>query len=263
VEIRVKNEANVIRAAGTKPDIRDVDRDASGRRKIPKGIRFGGEDWNRIHALIAASALNHLADAGYTAFSIEAVAAASGVNKRTVYRHYATKLDLALTGIRQMPTWAGWTDTTGSPKERLRHAMSFGVHMQRHLVGVMAACLIHADDVPELMDTFRHHVLIPREKAIAAFLSEGKKAGWVRSDVTAWQVLALIMGMDVSVQLGANPLAQPRKWTNLSTDALWQLIAADPSGDGSTVARKTTAQERTARPTRKAANRARKTATKR
>ena len=234
----MKNEANVIRAPRTKPDIRDVDRDASGRRKIPKGIRLGGADWNRIHALIAASALDHLADAGYTAFSIEAVAAASGVNKRTVYRHYATKLDLALTGIRQMPTWAGWTDTDGAPKERLRHAMSFGAHMQRHLVGVMAACLIHADDVPELMDTFRHHVLIPREKAITAFLTEGKKAGWVRADVTSWQVLALIMGMDVSVQLGANPLGQPRKWTNLSTDAIWQLIATDPSGDGSSVAPK-------------------------
>ena len=229
----MKDEANVTRAGRTKPDIRDVDRDSSGRRKIPKGIRTGGTDWNRIHALIAEAALDHLADAGYTAFSIEAVAAASGVNKRTIYRHYATKLDLALTAIRQMPTWAGWTDIEGSPKDRIRHAASLGTHVRRHIVGITATCLTHVDNTPELMDTLRHQVLIPRERAISAFLSEGKKAGWARPDVTAWQVLALIVGMDVSVQLGAGPLAQPRKWTNLSTDALWQLIATDPLGDGS------------------------------
>lgn len=223
---RETNGANVKKTSTTKRTSASSERLPSGRRKVPLGIRTGGEQWNAIHAQIAASALDLLAEVGYTAFSIEGLAERSGVNKRTIYRHYATKLDLAVTAIRQMPTFTGWADTQGTPKERLRAAVKVGSSYSSYITTVLAACIIHADDEPILLETLQKQVLHPREKAVHAFLAEGKRDGWARKDIATWQVLAYITGLDVSAQAGLKPLSNPKKWVNSVTEALWDMIAA-------------------------------------
>jgi AcrR family transcriptional regulator len=65
----------------------------------------------RTEAILRA-ALEELAEVGYSAFSIEAVAARVGIAKTTVYRRYPTKSDLVRMAIRQFVS-----DAIGEPPD--------------------------------------------------------------------------------------------------------------------------------------------------
>jgi len=68
----------------------------------------------RTQAILRA-ALEELAGVGYSALSVEAVAARVGVAKTTIYRRYPTKLDLVRAAIRQFLDEAlGEAPDTGS-----------------------------------------------------------------------------------------------------------------------------------------------------
>jgi len=195
------------------------------------GIRTGGAAWNAIHLQIAQGALTELAQEGYSAFSIEGVAAVAGVNKRTIYRHYSSRLELALAGIAQMQTFQGWGSNTGTPKQRLRAAVERGAKNADLLPAIMATCAMYEDQEPELMAQLRERVLSARQDAISAFLAQGVQEGWARADIHAWQVLALIDGLNASVTAGLGPLGNPRKRVSAYTDAVWRYLARDPDAE--------------------------------
>jgi AcrR family transcriptional regulator len=68
----------------------------------------------RTEAILRA-ALEELAEAGYSAFSIEAVASRVGIAKTTVYRRYPTKAELVRAALRQFVNDAiGEPPNTGS-----------------------------------------------------------------------------------------------------------------------------------------------------
>ena len=84
-----------------------IERTAGGRRRVPLGIREGGEAWEQAHLVLAEQALRLLAEVGYADMKMDDVADAAGMSKRTVYRHYPTKVDLAVAAIGQFPDVPG------------------------------------------------------------------------------------------------------------------------------------------------------------
>jgi hypothetical protein len=68
-----------------------VERWPSGRRRVPLGVREGGQAWTALHAALAEEALLALADRGYPGMSMDGICLAVGASTRTVYRHYPTK----------------------------------------------------------------------------------------------------------------------------------------------------------------------------
>jgi AcrR family transcriptional regulator len=198
-----------------------------------KGVHAGGAAWLQVHASIAAHALQLLSARGFGSFTVDNLAAASGINRRTIYRHYPTRAELAVAAIRQMPMYdPAWSSATGSPRERLRAATrTVSVHPVL-LPGLLATAVTHAEDAPELLEAVTDYVLRPRAAFINRLLQEGKDVGWIRPEATEWEVSALINGLlfEEALQLVAFPNRAER--ADALTDAIWRQVARDPEGDG-------------------------------
>jgi AcrR family transcriptional regulator len=197
-----------------------------------KGIHVGGKAWNQVHASIAAYALDVLTARGFDGLTADAVAEHGGINRRTIYRHYPAKLDLALAAIRQMPPPdTGWQED-GSPRDRLRQAMRSVSLLPLRLPQLLATAVTHADTTPELLEAILEQVMAPRQALIAQKIAEGKAGGWLRTDADDWAVSALITGLLINEALGLTAFPSRAARGDALADALWRQTAIDPDGDG-------------------------------
>jgi len=198
-----------------------------------KGVHAGGAAWLQVHASIAAHALQLLSSRGYGAFTVDNLAAASGINRRTIYRHYPTRAELAVAAIRQMPMYdPAWSSATGSPRERLRAATRTVSAHPVLLPGLLATAVTHTDDAPELLEAVTDYLLRPRSAFIMRLLQEGKDAGWVRPDASEWEVSSLINGLMFEEALNLVTFPNRAQRADALADAIWRQVALEPDSDG-------------------------------
>ncbi len=198
-----------------------------------KGVHAGGAAWLQLHASIAAHALQLLSSRGYGAFTVDNLAAASGINRRTIYRHYPTRAELAVAAIRQMPMYdPAWSSATGSPRERLRAATRTVSAHPVLLPGLLATAVTHTYDAPELLEAVTDYVLRPRSAFITRLLQEGKDAGWVRPDASEWEVSSLINGLMFEEALNLVTFPNRAQRADALADAIWRQVALEPDSDG-------------------------------
>ena len=197
--------------AAAKPD---PERYPSGRLRIPRGVRQGGPAWEHVHTQLARQALRLLADTGYAGMGIDDVARGAGASTKTVYRHYASKVDLAVAAIRQLPTMAGWYDGDDPLENRIARALEIGAAHHEYLVPVLANAIVHRNTVPELLDAVRRVVLEPRQVAVKAAIARGKADGLIRADLDPLLVSWAITGQLVDSFTGIHPLPAAKKQRN-------------------------------------------------
>ncbi|MDP1878457.1 MAG: helix-turn-helix domain-containing protein [Actinomycetota bacterium] len=195
----------------TAADAPDPDRYPGGRLRVPRGVREGGPAWENVHVQLAREALRLLADAGYTGMGVDDVARAAGVSTKTVYRHYGSKVDLAVAGIGQLPTMAGWYDGDDEFENRVARALEIGAAHHEYLVPVLANAIVHRNSVPELLDAVRRLVLEPRQAAVEAAIARGKADGMIRQDLDSLLVSWAIVGQLVDSFTGIRPRATARR----------------------------------------------------
>ena len=132
----------------------------------------------RSRQLILRAALEELGEAGYGAFTIESVAARSGVAKSTIYRHWSDKLGLIADAFQTFHEQQGPDITTGSPRERLDRIL-------RHVAKVVGKSIFSAC-IPALIDgaerdpglrKFHHRFQIEARKPLISVIAEGIAAG--------------------------------------------------------------------------------------
>ncbi len=192
------------------------------------GIRRGGAQYEAIATALAASAAVELAEFGYQDFTPASVAKRAGVSPRTAFRHYPTKLDLALAGIGSLPTYVGWLDeqVAGEPMaERLRRGLRIGAEHPEFLAPILATCIAHRHTQKELLAALRKSVLGPRDRAIAGFLAEGKARGEIRPEVQASAMAAADLGIFTASAIGQLTLGRGQQRVERIFANLWPLIA--------------------------------------
>ena len=193
-----------------------------------EGIRRGGKQYESIHHALAQGAAIELAAVGYGDFSPEAVAERVAVSPRTAFRHYETKLALAIAGIESLPTYQGWLDglePDESLADRFRRGLRTGIDHLPLVAYISATALSHRDARPELLETLRKHVLAPRQRAMARFLKEGQRSGVVRADVTASAMAATDLGLFTLVALGEFKLGRGESRVTRLFQQYWPLMA--------------------------------------
>jgi AcrR family transcriptional regulator len=121
--------------------------------------------------VIRAAILRLLADVGYGALTMDAVAAEAGVGKATIYRRWRTKQDLVVDTISDLNRAEATPPNTGSLEGDLRQ-------MLRQMVGVING--------PTGAATLSLLSTVPHQPALAAAFRNGPLAVWRHSFEQIW-----------------------------------------------------------------------------
>jgi AcrR family transcriptional regulator len=121
--------------------------------------------------VIRAAILRLLADVGYGALTMDAVASEAGVGKATIYRRWRTKQDLVVDTISDLNRAEAAAADTGSLEGDLRSMMRQMVSM---ITGPTGAATL------SLLST------IPHQPALARAFQEGPLAVWRQSFEQIW-----------------------------------------------------------------------------
>lgn len=160
-----------------------------------RGRQLGRPRDPRLDTAIADATLQLLAEGGYAALTMEAVASLAGVGKATLYRRYCGKEQLVVDAVAtiveppEVVVGAGVRDELVARLEAIRRKSTAS------LAGKIFPRLISASaDFPELMQRYREQVLDPRRATFIDVLRRGVDEGLVRPDVDLGYAVDLLVG---------------------------------------------------------------------
>ncbi|MEI4273329.1 TetR/AcrR family transcriptional regulator [Klenkia sp. LSe6-5] len=122
--------------------------------------------------VIRAAILRLLADVGYNALTMDAVAAEAGVGKATIYRRWRTKSDLVVDTIAEMNREGTPAPDTGDLVEDLR---------------VMLCSLVEVLNGPTGSASLSLLSTLPHQPALAQAFREGPLAVWRGGFAEVWR----------------------------------------------------------------------------
>ena len=212
-----------------------VEGEREGGRQAAPPRPLGRPRDPRLDAAIVQATLQLLAEGGYAAVTMEAVAALAGVGKATLYRRYAGKEQLVIDAVATLTEPPEVVEGASVRDELVARLEAVRRKSSSSLAGQIFPRLVSAAaDHPELMAGYRRQVLDPRRRAFVAVLERGVQQGLVRPDVDMDYAVDLLIGAmayrnlirtdpppgpelagrivdDVLVALGPRPPAPPRR----------------------------------------------------
>jgi len=192
---------------------------------------------------ILLATFEQLVEVGYSGLSIEAVAAAAGVAKTSIYRRYPTKRDLVVAALGEE------TPFSPPPIDMPAHAaleafVRQAIHMliESGAVRILGSLLVEEQREPGILEVFRERILGPRRGMVEAMLRRGIERGEIRADIDPLVVTEMVAGAVFGhhVILG---LPTTGAWIEALVEHVWAAIAPPKAGP----------DERPVRPRRKPA----------
>lgn len=168
-----------------------------------------------------------LAEQGYDAMSIEAVAAAAGVGKTTIYRRYPNKRELVVAAISAVAVTPSELPDSGDTRADLLALVRdmFGLLRETGIgLAMLGTLLVKERDEPMLIEQFRARVIRPRIALASTLIRRGIERGELRPDVVPEVVLPIVVGSTVARHLAGLP--EDDAWLESMVDTVWRGIAA-------------------------------------
>ncbi len=173
------------------PNASGPDGDRPGRGGRPRDPSRDGA--------IRAAILQVLAESGYAGLTMDAVAAAAGVGKATIYRRWRTKSDLVADAVAEMSTMTIDTPDTGTLEGDLRVLLRWLVDAVNGPLGAATLALLSA---------------LPHEPGLREAFHSGPMGVWTATFREVWEraeargeVLQPMMGTAVASTASA-PILQ-------------------------------------------------------
>jgi AcrR family transcriptional regulator len=175
---------------------------------------------------ITRAALDLLAERGFQAATIEAIALRAGVGRNTIYRRWRSKEELIADALREVTThfdFSGPDDLHSLLRNWLRE---FSRTFSDPLLGrLLAGVLGELQRNPVLADVYADRVVRPRRQALVDRLRQGQESGELRPDVDVEHVADVLVG---PLLLRVLPLGLPPLHEAYAEDLLetvWRGIA--------------------------------------
>jgi AcrR family transcriptional regulator len=172
---------------------------------------------------ILAAALELLRERGYQHMSIEAVAAAAGVGKPTIYRRFPSKAALVVAAIASLqPVQIGALPASTREAVELLMRGTAGALADPGGMAVLGTLLAERQREPELAEALRAQVFRPAIDRVRDILRAGQARGEVRQDIDPQAVIDMLFGSLLARAALGEP-ADPR-WLSGVVDACWRGI---------------------------------------
>ena len=178
------------------------------------------------HDAITRAALDLLAERGFRAATIEAIALRAGVGRNTIYRRWRSKEELIADALRELGT-----DFDAAGEEELHTLLltwlrDFAHAFSDPLLGrLLAGVLGELQRNPTFAAVYADRVVRPRRQALLERLALGQQRGELRPDVDLDRVADLLGG---PLLLRLLPLGLPPVTENYAEELLetiWRGIA--------------------------------------
>jgi AcrR family transcriptional regulator len=150
-------------------------------------------DATRKAVLLAAYDL--LAEGGLSRFTIEAVAARSGVARTTIYRWWPSKGALAMEGFLEATAADLAVPPSGSVVADMRANLRSFARLLRGKAGRIIRCIIaEGQSDPETINAYVAGFVTPRRAEMRSVLERGIARGELRADLDVEMVLYSLFG---------------------------------------------------------------------
>lgn len=159
---------------------------------------------------ILDAALALLGRDGFARMSVDAVSAAAGVPKSTIYRRYPGKAELAsaaladLAARRDAPAPPVIGDLRTDLVVQLRHFLE-GVN-RPFGVALVGTVLTEERETPELLEMYQRVIVEPRRAMVRAVLADARKRGDVRADLDLDLAVSALIGAFYATYLASGPV---------------------------------------------------------
>lgn len=149
----------------------------------------------RSHDKILETAFALVVERGYSRVTIEAIAAAAGVGKPTIYRWWPSKGALALEAINHRIGTVLDFPRTGDIAADLTTQINGAVSLMNGPIGVVYRGVIaEAQSDPDIATAVRTTILEPRTRDCRQRLAEAVAVGQLRADVPTREMVELLYG---------------------------------------------------------------------
>ncbi|SDN48547.1 TetR/AcrR family transcriptional regulator [Allokutzneria albata] len=158
----------------------------------PRTVQRGRpRDASRDDALRKAT-LEVMADVGYRALTMDAVAARARAGKATIYRRWESKLELVIDTCQELVSRNIPQPDTGTVADDLREFLSTYATLLTGPIGKAAQALVgELPHEPELAEAFRTGFLSSQRKILRRILEAGTARGEIRADAPHGMVVEL------------------------------------------------------------------------
>jgi len=169
------------------------------------------------HQAMLQAALALLADVGFEAISMDAVAARARVGKTTIYRRYASKAELVADAIESMRTEIAIPDT-GSFVGDLEALIQQAAEMTLSPLGRQAVAMIISSALSnsQFAEIYWTKYLLPRRQNFAIVVERAKARDEVAAELEADLLFDLISGIMLYATIQPSTVA----WTDSVRRAL-------------------------------------------
>ncbi|MCH8910926.1 MAG: TetR/AcrR family transcriptional regulator [Chloroflexi bacterium] len=155
---------------------------------------------------ILQATIELLGEIGFSAMSIEGVAARSGVAKTTIYRRFNSKLELVLNAMNRSLAIDEIPDT-GSLRGDIK-AMIMNPGGMLFLAGrgaaIIGTLLVERENNPELLEPFHRLIFEPRQRQLRQIIERARKRGEIGPEADYMFVGASLIGSVVVSSLTGN-----------------------------------------------------------
>jgi AcrR family transcriptional regulator len=180
-----------------------------------------------IDRAVLDSTRHHLAQHGYDAMSVIAVAADAGTSRQAIYRRWPTKADLATAAIAGMSQAHQRPDTDDPFADLVDELAAFGRGVARPNGISMVGSMLQAGTDPELRSLFRDRIVIPRRRRLMHILQRASTAGLIDDDANLEIAVAACTGTFYATYLANSAI--PADWHLQTAMLVWRAVGGQPS----------------------------------
>lgn len=182
-----------------------------------------------IDSSVLAVTVRHLAEHGYAAMSLVAIAEEAGTTRQALYRRWPSKADLATAAIASLSRAAERPETDDPFHDLVQELASFHHGVSRPHGISMVGSMFHEATAADLQALYRERVVAPRRARLRHILQRAAEAGLIDERADLEYAVAACTGTYYALHLAG--VRVPRTWPARTAALVWRSVGGEvPTG---------------------------------